>query len=160
MSDRKALINREIDARREMIRGRIVSQPTFKNFDGIGAQFLTPVVDVDVGAERPLRDVPVKINGPKARFYAKIGSPVFLAKDAQGRYQVVGPADRAKEQGSVRLVSISAGTSTAAGNIGLQFIRQPFEFYQADSVPGNSLWNDGVNGFPKFTILDGSGNEV
>lgn len=160
MSDLKRLINREIRAGRERIRGRIASDPTFKNFDPSGGLFLTSVVDVDAGGDRLLRDVPVKINGPKARFYSRIDAPVFLEKDAQGRYQVVAPADRANQQGSFAEFDEDTDVVAPAGAIGFTTVTQPYEFYEGTGIPGGSFYNDGVHGYPERTNLDADGNEV
>lgn len=163
MSEVKQLITREIKAVQEQLRGRVVSPPKQANFDVIGAGEFAWMVDVDVGSDQQLlRDVPIKINGPKARFYAAVDSPVFLAKDSQGRYQVIGPADKAPEQGTLCLLDEDAGTVSPAGNIGFRTVRQAFEFYQGPTppTPGTSLWNDGVHGFPEITVLDAAGNEV
>lgn len=160
MSDLKRLITREQKAIKQQLRGRIMSSPVQKNFDVIGIQFLQWVVDVDVGGDKLLRDVPVKINGPKARFYARRDSPVFLEKDAQGRYQVVSPADRSQEQGSLTEIDEDTGLADAPVPIGFRLVIQPFEFYEGTGVPGGSLWNDGVHGFPEVTKLDQDGNEV
>lgn len=162
MSDLKRLINREIKsaAIRERLRGKVVSDPVQKNFDVAGAQFFTWVVDVDVGGDQLLRDVPVKINGPKARFYARLHSPVFLERDAQGRYQVISPADRVQQQGT--LIELDEDTDIFAAPVpkGFTTVTQPFEFYEGTGIPGGSLWNDGVHGFPEVTKLDDQGNEV
>ncbi len=159
MSRLKALINREVDRKQQRIRGRVLTDPQLKDFDLIGMAFPTWVVDVDVGRDQILRDVPVKINGPKARFYAHAGFPVWLDKDAQGRYQVTAPADRAKNQGNVILVDEDTGIASAVGNVGFTSTREVFDFYKGGGV-GSSFWNDDVNGFPKITVLDEDGNEV
>ena len=144
----KALINREINARKERIRGVCVSNPAQKNMDPSGVRFFSWVVDVDIGGDRLLRDVPVKINGPKARFYARAGSPVYLDKDAQGRYQVSSPADRQPTGGGLLIIDEELET-TATGTIGFTVTREPFEFYKGvtpesfydpDADPNNLLW--------------------
>ncbi len=160
MSDLKQLITREQKSIKQQIRGRVMSSPVQKNFDVIGIQFLQWVVDVDVGGDRLLRDVPVKINGPKARFYARRNSPVFLEKDAQGRYQVISPADRSQEPGSLIEVDEDTGIADAPVPIGFQLVIRPYEFYQGTGVPGGSFYNDGVHGYPEVTKLDADGNEV
>jgi hypothetical protein len=126
----KRLIAREINARRERIRGVVVSHPLQRNFDPGGALFFTWVADVDIGADKVLRNVPIKINGPKARFYARPGSPVFLEKDAQGRYQIISPADRIPKQAEVRLFSEVTGLFADGGFQGNTFQREPYEFYK------------------------------
>lgn len=160
MSDLKALITREVNAAGQQIRGRVMSDPVQKNFEVIGMSQFTWVVDVDIGSDRLLRDVPVKINGPKARFYARVNQPVFLQKDAQGRYQVIGPADRVKQQGRICFLDEDDGLVSPTVPLGFDLIVQPFEFYEGTGVPGGGLWNDGVHGFPEITKVDQDGNEV
>lgn len=160
MSDLKQLITREIKSVRQQLRGRIMSDPVQKNFDVVGALSFTWVADVDVGGDQIIRDVPVKINGPKARFYARRDSPVFLEKDAQGRYQIIAPADRVRQQGNLCLLDEDDGTVSPPVDIGFDLVVQPFEFYEGTGIPGGGLWNDGVNGFPKISIIDQDGNEV
>ena len=160
MSDLKKLITREIKSVQQRIRGRVVSQPKQLNFDPSGAEFLTWVADVDVGGDQILRDVPIKINGPKARFYALIDAPCFLEKDASGRYQLVSAAERAQQQGNLILLDEDTDVTTPGGDIGFTTVRRPFEFYEGSGLPGGSFWNDGVHGFPEVSVLDQDGNEV
>ena len=156
----KELIRRENLSIKQQIRGRMMSDPVQKNFDVIGIAQLTWVADVDIGGDQLLRDVPIKINGPKARFYARRDSPVFLEKNEQGRYQVIGPADRQRQQGTLCLLDEDDGIVSQAGAIGFDLVVRPFEFYINTGVPGESFWNDGVHGFPEITKLDADGNEV
>lgn len=134
MSNLKRLISREIRAQaiNRRIRGKILTPPAPLNFDFTGAQDLTFVCDVDVGGEQPLRNVVVKINGPKARFYAQPGSPVYLDTDASGRFQVVAPADRAPEQGTLQTLDEDAESFTPAGNVGLSLVREAYDWYAGD----------------------------
>ncbi len=160
MSDLKGLINREIDRRQERLRGVVLTDPRLKTFDVTGGLFPTWVVDVDIGASRILQNVPVKINGPKARHYARAGSPVFLEKNEQGRYQVVAPADRVRVPGTVRLLDEDTGVFSAGGAAGISSTREPFEFYEGTGIPGGGLWHDHINGFPKITVVDETGTEI
>ena len=84
-----------------------------------------------------LRDVPIKINGPKARFYARRNSPVFLQKDAQGRYQIIGPADRSQEQGNLIEVDEDTGIAAAPIDIGFTLRIEAFEFYEGTGIPAH-----------------------
>lgn len=160
MSDLKNLITREIKTSRERLRGRVVTQPTQKNFDPSGGLSLTWVADVDIGSDQILRDVPIKIAGPKARFYALIDAPVFLEKDAQGRWQMIAAADRARQQGSLQLLDEDDDVATPSGDIGFTTVRRAYEFYEGTGIPGGSFYNDGVHGYPEVTVLDQDGNEV
>lgn len=130
MSDLKRLISREIKTRRDRIRGKIVTDPSFRTFDPGGGQFLTPVADVDVGGDQILRDVPVKISGPKARFYAKLNSPVWLEKDAQGRYQITAPADRVAQAGSLIEIDEDTEVVTTGQTTGFTVVREAYPYYQ------------------------------
>lgn len=159
MSDLKNLINREVDRKQERIRATVLTEPELKNFDFIGAQFPTWVANVDIGADQVIRDVPIKIDGPKARFYARVGSPVWLQKDAQGRYQIVGPADRVKTQAGVTEINEDTGVATSVGNQGVTSTREVYDFYKGGGV-GSSFWNDGVHGYPAVTVRDADGNEI
>ena len=132
MSNEKQLIQREIKAQAQQarIRGVIVSTPATQFFDSVGLTGFTFVCDVDVGGDELLRDVPVKINGPKARYYARIGSPVFLDRDAQGRYQVTAPADRAPAAGNLFELDEDAETFQQGAGTGFTVVREPYEFYK------------------------------
>ena len=158
----KELIRRENQSIKEQIRGRMMTDPVQKNFDVIGIAQFTWVGDVDIGGDQLLRDVPIKINGPKARFYARRDSPVFLEKNEQGRYQVIGPADRQRQQGNLCLLDEDDGIVSSAGAIGFDLVVQPYSFYQGPTppTPGTSFWNDGVHGYPAISKLDADGNEV
>lgn len=160
MSDLKSLITREQKAVKQQIRGKIMSDPVQKNFDTAGAAQFTWVCDVDIGSNRLLRDVPVKINGPKARFYARRDSPVFLEKDSQGRYQIIGPADKGPQQGRICFLDEDTGIVSPTSPIGFTLVVQPYEFYKGTGLPGGSFYNDGVHGYPEITKLDQDGNEV
>ena len=176
MSDQKTLIAREIHAiaSQARIRGRIASEPALKFFDPTGTASPTWVSDVDTGDDRLLRDVPIKINGPKARFYAQLGSPVWLDRDAQGRYQVTAPADRTPKPGNLIEIDEDTGDADAAGSTGLTVVREPYEFYKGQtpasffdpSADGDTLlWlraYDRLTGLPSNIVVasDVSGAEV
>lgn len=129
MSDQQKLIDRELRAKRELIRGTVLSDPVQADFRPTEADSFTWVVDVDIGRGRILRDVPVKAVGTKGRGYALLGNPVFLQRDARGRFQVIGAADRIHAVASVQELDEDAGTGSSVGSIGLTITRQPFEWY-------------------------------
>ncbi len=126
----KRLISREIRAVKQTLRGRVISEPKQVSIDPGGSLYYSWVVDVDCGGDQILRDVLVKLSGGKGRFYAKPGSPVFLEKDAQGRYQIVGPGDRSPSQSNLLLLDESAGTVSDAGSLGFSYIKRPFIYYK------------------------------
>lgn len=179
----KALINREISGRRERIRATVLTEPRLQNFDPSGVEFPTFVVDVDIGGDRVVEAVPVKTQGARGRFYARPGFPVFLEKDAQGRYQVVSAADRAQSQGNLVLINEDTDVVTTGGLVGFTLVKEPFTFYQGDQpetlfdpgadagvilwyrtyerslgLPVNIVVDSDVEGSPLTTIIDKSGS--
>lgn len=179
----KRLINREIEVRRERIRGTVMTELRQLNFDPVGVQFPTYVVDVDVGSDRIMQNVPVKTAGSRGRFYARPGFPVFLDKDAQGRYQVVAAGDRKVSSGNLILINEETDVTTTGANIGFTQTREPFEFYEGDTpeslfdpaldgdnilwyrtyerslgLPQNIVVESDVDGSPVLIILDKSGS--
>ncbi len=126
----KALINKEIDARRELVRGTVMTDIRQVNFDPTGAQFPTYVVDVDVGGDRIMQNVPVKTAGSRGRFYARPGFPVYLEKNAQGRYQVIAAGDRKISSGSLILLNEDTDAASAGVGVGFTQIIEPFLFYE------------------------------
>lgn len=134
MSKARRFIRREVEfgAVRNRLRGRVLSHPQFKEFDPSGSASPSWVVDVDIQGNRILRDVPVKVGPARSRSYARVGAPVFLERDARGRYQVVSPADRAPAQGNVRELDEETGLDDAAGVRGVTLRPDIFDFYKGD----------------------------
>jgi hypothetical protein len=153
VSDLKRLIAREIRGRRERIRGRVLAEPFQVPSDSGGA--LQWVTHVDVGGRRVLERVPIKIGSARARDYARIGSPVWLDRDAQGRYQITAPADRGVVQAPVSVFDEDAAGFTPGGMQGFTAEVVDFEWYAE-----NGTWGDGVSDFPKVIVRDGTGAEV
>lgn len=143
MSSIKALINREIAARQERIRGTVMTELRIVNFDPSGANSPTYVVDVDISGDRILVQVPVKTAGSRGRFYARPGFPVYLERDAQGRYQVIGVADRKIVAGGLILIDEELDTTTTA-NIGFTQITEPYLYYEG--VTPESFFDPGADG--------------
>ncbi len=144
MSDLKQLINREIDRKKFKIRGRVATDPVQVNFDPGGGQFLQWCCSVIVeNGSKVLENVPIKINGPKARFYCRVDAPVFLERNEQGRYQVTAPADRAMRSGAVALLDEDDDTVIDGGSEGFTVVREPFEFYKG--VTPESFFDPGAD---------------
>lgn len=159
MSEQKRSIRREMRQHVEDIQGRVLSAPQLVQFN-TGALEETWVCDVDIGATRVLSDVPIKLNGGKDRLYAQLGAAVTLRRMVGGRYQIIGPAERVTSPRKVVLLDEDSETTSEGVPQGFTFRREPFEYFKADSVPGNSLWGDGVTPFVVVTLLDGNGNPV
>jgi hypothetical protein len=137
VSSLKRYVRREIIARRETLVGTVVSDLAFVEFDAstLGAE--SWVVDVNIGGNRLLRNVLVKA-GERGRFYAQRGQTVALRRNAQGRFDVVAPADRVMGSATVTSYDINglAVTNTTSSGFALEVM--PFEFYMGDvAVKGN-----------------------
>ena len=147
MSDLKRLIARELATKgRDRLRGTVASEPAQKFFDPTGLKALTWVVDVDVGGKQLLRDVPIKINGPQARLYAKVGFPVFLERDEMSRWQVVAPADRRIGVAVIQELDEDLETAAGAGNFGFTVTREVFDFYKGDlAAQPTALFDPGAD---------------
>jgi hypothetical protein len=131
-ADLKRLIGREVRRSRARMRGVVASVPQQKFFNPSGLQGLTWVVDVDIGQGRLLRNVPIKINGPQARLYAKLGMPVFLERDSGQRWQIISPADRLNGIATVQIFDEDLTTTAAGDSFGVTVTREPFEFYKGE----------------------------
>lgn len=156
----KGAVRREVLARREAIVGRVVSHLRLTTFDGSPGGGPTWVVDVDAGdGRRVLRDVPVKAGADGARFYAQLGQSVLLRRNAAGRFDVVGPADRVPAPAVAKEYDPATGAEVSSATEGLTTTVEPFTHLQGTGAP-NSKWGDGVTPFVKVTVRDGEGNEV
>ena len=131
-ADLKRLIGREVRRARARLRGVVASVPQQKYFNPTGLQGLTWVVDVDIGQGRLLIDVPIKINGPQARLYAKLGMPVFLERDSGQRWQIVSPADRLNGVANVQIFDEDATTTAAGDSFGITVTKEAFIYYKGD----------------------------
>lgn len=126
--DAKRFIRREIIARRETLIGTVVSDQILVAYDTTPAGAQTWVVDVDVGSNRILRDVMVKA-GTRGRFYAQRGQTVSLRRNAQGRFDVIGPADRTVAGREVRTYDLNAAVQVGSTASGFQVVVRAFEFF-------------------------------
>lgn len=134
MSIRK-FVQREVENRavKERVRGRVMSLPALKEFDPTGGASLTWVVDVDIGRNRLLRDVPVKLSAARSRAYARIGAAVFLERNARGRFQVVSQADRVQQPGVITVLNEDTDVAAPSGSTtGFTLRPDIYDFYQGD----------------------------
>lgn len=155
----KRLIRREVKARSEHLVGTVLSIRRLEDLDGNNSA--TWVVDVDVGAGEALRSVGVKAGSDGGRFYAGLGMTVKLARNTQGRFEVIGPGDRVNAIASVKYYTLGIDAPTSSANIGLKYVRVPLEYYKGPNPPiATSRWNDGTTPFPYIELQDGDGNPV
>ncbi len=155
------LLRRDRRAHDKLVRGTIVSSPKRIKLKSSQTEF-TWVVDVDVNSNRPLLNVPIKIGPARSRSYAQLGRPVFVTRGTEGRWQVVGPADRVLAPITVTLWDEEADTTSAGTPIGATYERIPFSFFRGPTpgTPGTSLWADGVTPFGGSRMIDGDGDPI
>lgn len=148
----KRLIRREVDGNRELIVGRVLSDPRLTDFDSLGGGRW--VVDVEIGGANYLRNVPVKALGEN-RFYAQLGQTVSLRRNAQGRFEVVGPGDRLSQPLRTIEYDLATGVGGAPVTSGFVFERVAFSYYAtADlTAPLDVLWADGVTAFNLVRVI-------
>lgn len=156
----KRLMRREILSRQEQITGTVLSVRKLADLDNNNSA--TWVVDVDIGAAEPLRDVAVKAGADGERFYAGLGMTVRLARNTQGRFDVIGPGDRVNAVAVKKVYTLGVDTPVSSANQGFSVERVAFEFYEGPTpgTPGTSYWNDSVHAFPLVRIVDGDGVPV
>lgn len=156
----KRLIRREIGARRQRLTGTVVSRMKMIDDDGLGSA--TWVVDVVVGKLRPLRDVPVKMGADGSRLFAALGQTVHLARNTQGRINVIGPGDHLAAIAKLKKYVYPDTTAVSTDDVGLTFEVLPFKHLKGPTpgTPGTSLWGNGSTPFKVIRVIDGAGNPV
>lgn len=159
MSDTRNLIRQEIKAREQTIVGTALGNPEIVAFDasaaggGSGAPVWT--IPVEISSNRVLLEVPVKANGAGSRAYARRNATVLLRRNAQGRFEVIGPGDRVAGVQVKKTYAFGAVVPTTTDSEGFVAQVEPFEFYQGAGPP-NSLWGDLATPFPIVRIIDQS----
>jgi hypothetical protein len=137
MTQLQRLISREVDTK---VASKIVTvigdQRMFTMSPGTTAPVW--VTDVEVGAGRPLKNVPIKSAGGDMK-YAQRGRIVEMHRATLGRWQIVGPGDTCKKVSERRIYDI--GTRAQVGGVvltGFTFRQEPFEFYKGPkAMKGN-----------------------
>lgn len=133
MSTERNLIRQEIKARQQFIRGTVLRDPELRLVDGTNQMWVT---DVQVLGKRPLFNVPIK-TANRGIFFAELGQIVLLARNLQGKFEIIGPGDRNIVEKVVKTYAVT-GANTATANQGFSVIVDPFEFYQgAQAMKGN-----------------------
>jgi hypothetical protein len=151
-------IAREVKARGETIPGTVLTPPKLKNF-GAGDSPVW-VVDVAIGSNRELKNVPVKAGANGSRFYAGLGQAVLLKRQAGEKFQVIGPGDRKIGVTEINTYDIGELNPTSTTNQGQQTIRRPYSYYNGGlpGTPNSGLY--GTPGYPKIETVDGDGNPI
>lgn len=153
------LIKRESDSRRPLV-GTVIKKPFLISFDAASSPVWA--VDVDIGANRRLRNVPVKNFGGSIR-YADLNSAVKLENTLLGRFEVVGPAERVIGALQTQVYNLETQVPEgAATNQGFTVRQEEFDYFETldGASASGTLWSNGVTPFEVFTLLDGDGNPV
>ncbi len=160
MRQLQRVINREVRAKREYRVGTVLTDPRITDFDGNGSGVW--VVDVEVGDNNFLKNVPVKASGSGRRFYAQCGQTVLVRRNAGGRFDVTGPGDRAANPVVEKSYDLAALTEISSVNIGFTSERVAFSYYATldGTAPLGVLWADGTTEFNLVRTLDADGNPV
>jgi hypothetical protein len=130
----RELAREEIIAREQTIIGTVVRQRQLTEFDGSGGGAPCWVVDVDIGATRLVKDVPVKGGSGLRRTYADVGQTVALRRNALGRFDVIGPGDRVIGIRKTTGYNLATGASAAQPDEGYTTQIEPYSFYQGPTV--------------------------
>lgn len=149
------LIERDIRAKQEFRRGTVLTDAKRVNFDTSGVTSTVYVVDVDIGAKRPIRDVIVKsVSGNGGRAYAQVGKPVDIERNQGGRWFCIGASDRTRSVGKIQEFDETTETFSASIDDGFTFAIRPYDYWQQ---PGNVY---GSPGWGANITVDADGNEV
>ena len=148
----RELVRQEIIAREQTIVGKVVRARKLVEFDGSSAVW---VVDVDIGAEKVLKKVPVKGGSGLRRSYADEGQTVVLRRNALGRFDVVGPGDRVAGVTKTKSYDYATGTPTVKPDIWFGVQIESFDYYQGpeNPSPGAPTENLTFTAGPPGTIL-------
>lgn len=155
ITNTQKLIDRDIRAKQEFRRGTVLTDAKRVNYDPANVTSTVYVVDVDIGAKRPIRDVIVKsVSGNGGRAYAQVGKPVDIERNQGGRWFCIGPSDRTRAIGQIQEFDESTETFSTGVPNGFTSIIRPYDYWQQ---PGNVY---GSAGWGSYVIVDADGNEV
>jgi len=145
VSEISKLINREMRRRRERIRGKTAGDPAILHIDEAGLQYKTWVSpEVDIGQNRTLKNVPIRANG-KDRYYARALQPVWLDRDARGRWEITAPADRVIQGRNRTLWNRGTDVETPV-SVGFDVAYADFLDYWQEQFAGKSRWELDADG--------------
>jgi len=148
------LIDRNIRARQETRRGTVLSEPKLLNYDTAAIDRTVYVVDVDIGASRPLRDVVVKSSsGQGGRAYAQVGKAVEVSRSEGGRWFTTGASDRIRNAGRAQELDEATDSFAAAAPQGFTAVRRPYNYYAVNGTYGQAGYGDTI-------LVDADGTEV
>lgn len=145
-------IRREFLNRKELLVGTVIGSARARRFDGTapGAGVMW-VCDVEMGGTRPLLNVPIKAGSDGGRFFANLGSAVVLRRNLAGRFQVIGPGDRAAGEMEIIEYDLVTTAVVTQSSQGFAQVVDPFEFYQGPTA---------MKGNPNVTFANTGGNDT
>lgn len=134
MSMLRRIIRQEIIAREPEIVGKVITARTLREFDGSGGGAPVWCVDIDIGGGKLLKSVPVKAGSGLRRSYADLGQTVRLRRNALGRFDIIGPGDRAAGISGGKSYVLATGVGTDQPDQGYYAQKEPYSFYQGPEV--------------------------
>jgi hypothetical protein len=134
----KGLIRREIIGREREFAATVVTGPRLVDFDLSSNGAPQWAVDLDIGADRIVKNVPVKGGGSGNRFFAQFGQTVMVRRTALGRLLVIGPGDRVAAARNTTTYSLETSAQTASATVAFSRVFFPFEsFMGPQALKGN-----------------------
>ncbi len=148
------LIDRDIRSRQEVRRGTVLSDPSPLNYDTAAIDRTVFVVDVDIGATRPIRNVIVKSSsGLGGRAYAQVGKAIEIQRNQGGRWFAIGAGDRIRNTALIEELDESTDVFGSPISDGFTFARRTYTYYRDNNVYG-------TKGYGNAVVVDSAGNEV
>lgn len=155
-----ALLDQRIQQKKTRIRGIILADPELALFNS-GETTNTWVVNVDVGDDDNfVEQALVKAGSGNSRSYARRGQAVFLERGENGRWMVIGPADRRPGTTSVIEVDqLANNAQTIQAAEGFTTASKAYDYFATiNPATGNTFY--GESSYRNYRVLDSSGNEV
>lgn len=138
MSSIKQFVRREIIAREREFIATVKSERKLLRFDDPVTGGVFWVVDIDIGSNRIIKNVPVKAGGSGSIFYAQNNQTVKVRRTALGRFYVIGPGDLAIGSRVTTTYSLDDGSETASATTTFTRVFFPYESYMGtQAVKGN-----------------------
>ena len=124
------LIRRSLKAKASTRIGTVMTTPVMFNMDNSAGGAPVWVVDVEIGSNRLLKNIPVKSGSDRSIEYAKRGMAVKLERTAYGRWVVVGPGDRVTAPLVIKHYDINTKVASSTVSRGFSVFRPGIDYYQ------------------------------
>jgi hypothetical protein len=134
----KNLIRREIIGREREFIATVISTPELIDFDQSANGAPNWAVDLDIGSEKVVKNVPIKGSGSGNRFYAQLNQTVKVRRTALGRLLVIGPGDTTIQEKVETIYSLETGLLVSASSVGFHRTFFPLEHHMGpNALKGN-----------------------